>query len=200
MTRAPVANRFVVLLRGVNVGGVTVRSADLRTCLEAAGLRDVRTVLASGNALVTADDGVTADTVRERAEAALRARYDRDVRALVRGQAELEATARACPYPADSETHHAYVVFFADDDAASAAIDAAREALDATARGTGSARDGAPDPPSDEAVAPGDRIMYWWCPRGSTLSTPLAKSSTRASRTVLTTTRNLRTVLRLTTG
>jgi len=48
--------RVVLLLRGVNVGGVTVRSADLRTLLADAGLGEVRTVLASGNAIVDADD------------------------------------------------------------------------------------------------------------------------------------------------
>nr|WP_325790797.1 DUF1697 domain-containing protein [Arthrobacter koreensis] len=46
--------RYAVLLRGVNVGGVTMKMADLRATLEQTGLRDVRTFLASGNAVVSA--------------------------------------------------------------------------------------------------------------------------------------------------
>ena len=48
--------RVVLLLRGVNVGGVTVRSVDLRALLADAGLGEVRTVLASGNAIVDATE------------------------------------------------------------------------------------------------------------------------------------------------
>ena len=48
--------RVALLLRGVNVGGVTVRSADLRALLADAGLGDVATVLASGLAAVVADE------------------------------------------------------------------------------------------------------------------------------------------------
>jgi len=45
----------VILLRGVNVGGVTVKMIELRELLETLGYRDVKTVLASGNALVTSE-------------------------------------------------------------------------------------------------------------------------------------------------
>ena len=45
---------FVVLLRGINVGGIRIQMADLRTALGGAGYTDVRTVLASGNVRLTA--------------------------------------------------------------------------------------------------------------------------------------------------
>ena len=38
--------RYVILLRGVNVGGVTLKMAELRELLEARGYSEVRTVLA----------------------------------------------------------------------------------------------------------------------------------------------------------
>ncbi len=41
--------QYVALLRGVNVGGITVKSADLADMARGLGLDDVRTVLASGN-------------------------------------------------------------------------------------------------------------------------------------------------------
>ena len=46
------SKRYVALLRGINVGGKTlIKMADLRTCLEAAGLENVSTYIASGNVL-----------------------------------------------------------------------------------------------------------------------------------------------------
>lgn len=68
--------RYVVLLRGVNVGGVTITMAALRELLEQRGYAEVRTVLASGNALVASDaSGVD---VKADVEAALRERFGYD--------------------------------------------------------------------------------------------------------------------------
>ena len=47
--------QFVVLLRGVNVGGVRVKMAQLCAACEAAGLRQVRSYIASGNLVLEAD-------------------------------------------------------------------------------------------------------------------------------------------------
>ena len=41
--------KYAALLRGVNVGGRIVKMADLKICLEKAGLEDVKTLLQSGN-------------------------------------------------------------------------------------------------------------------------------------------------------
>lgn len=181
------AVRWVVLLRGVNVGGVTVRSADLTACLTAAGFEDVRTVLASGNALVTAT-GSERD-VATRVETALRERYGRDVPALVRTQQEVRDVVEHSPYPSDSDTHHAYLLFTQDAAGAAELLRAAQAIL---------ADPG--DAGVDEAVAGGDRLLYWWCPRGATLTTPISKSLPRVKGVGPTTTRNLRTMIRLTQG
>jgi uncharacterized protein (DUF1697 family) len=47
---------YVALLRGVNVGGITIRSADLRALFLELGLGDARTFLASGNVRFTCDE------------------------------------------------------------------------------------------------------------------------------------------------
>ena len=46
-------SEWVVLLRGINVGGINIKMADLRVALTAAGFTDVRTVLATGNVLLS---------------------------------------------------------------------------------------------------------------------------------------------------
>ena len=49
-------NRHVAFLRAVNVGGRTVRMADLTKRLGRLGLQDVSTFIASGNVCFTARD------------------------------------------------------------------------------------------------------------------------------------------------
>ena len=184
------SQRWVLLLRGVNVGGVTILSADLTSLLVDAGFAEVRTVLASGNALVTFEG--SADEVRQRAEHALETRYGRPVPVIVRTQTELAQELEACPYDLDSPTHHAYLVL------AGASLDSAAlaEAVEAAA----TIADESGHDVVDEQVQTGDRVLYWWCPRGSTLATPTSKAIERSARQVVTTTRNGRTVRRLVTG
>lgn len=47
-------NRYVVLLRGINVGGKNIISMkDLKQCLETAGFKNVQTYIQSGNVLLS---------------------------------------------------------------------------------------------------------------------------------------------------
>ena len=62
--------RYIALLRGVNVGGITIRSAELRRLFEELGFDDVRTVLASGNVVFSAERADAA-TLKSRIEHAL---------------------------------------------------------------------------------------------------------------------------------
>ena len=69
--------RYVALLRGINVGGKTlIKMAELRACVEALGLDDVSTYIASGNVLFESGerDAAKLETTIERAHrAAVRA-------------------------------------------------------------------------------------------------------------------------------
>jgi uncharacterized protein (DUF1697 family) len=51
------ATRMIALLRGVNVGGITVKSGPLAATFTELGFTGVRTVLASGNVVFDAPDG-----------------------------------------------------------------------------------------------------------------------------------------------
>lgn len=92
----PHETRCVVLLRGVNVGRHNrIAMADFRAVLTDLGATDVRTLLQSGNAVVT----VEAEGLAERVEAALRERLGLDVRALVRSADGIERVVAGCPFP-----------------------------------------------------------------------------------------------------
>lgn len=161
--------RVALLLRGVNVGGVTVRSAELRELLETAGMDDVATVLASGNAVVTTTDAVSATAA---AETALEARYGRRIRVLGITIDALAAVVADYPHVEDDE-HTPYVVF---------ELEPGRVAeLAALEAGAG------------ESIALGDGVLHWSNPKGTTLTSPFAKALERTAKDRVTT-RNLRTL------
>lgn len=88
--------RCAVLLRGVNVGKHNrIAMADFRSLLADVGATDVRTLLQSGNAVVTAEPEGLADRV----EAALRDRHGLQVRTLIRTLEQLEQVIADCPFP-----------------------------------------------------------------------------------------------------
>ena len=68
--------RFAAFLRGVNVGGVNLKMAEVAAALEKAGFTNVKTILASGNVLLDSRSGV--DAVRKKAEKALRDEFGYD--------------------------------------------------------------------------------------------------------------------------
>lgn len=90
-------SRWVLLLRGVNVGGRhTLRMADLRVLLEGLGHAEVRTHLNSGNATFTSsrrDAGALAADV----ERVLRDELALPVRAVVRSTADVRRAVEGVP-------------------------------------------------------------------------------------------------------
>ena len=169
---------WVALLRGVNVGGITVRSADLRDVLAGLGLTDVRTILASGNATFTAD--ASRAHVKTRIEQALRDRFAYEAWVLVFRRDELAAAAAAFPFDADDDSRQPWVLFCADT--------ATRDELVAAA----ASLDADLDP-----VAGGPGVVYWNPAKGSSTDTPFAKLIAKRAYKERATNRNLRTVLKI---
>ena len=64
---------YAVFLRGINVGGINIKMADLRDALKASGFADARTLLASGNVVLTSS--LDATGVKREAEECLRAAF-----------------------------------------------------------------------------------------------------------------------------
>lgn len=169
--------RYAVFLRGVNVGGVNLTMAEVAAALTDAGFADVRTILASGNVLLNAPEGAAA--VREKAEAALRARFGYDAWVLAYDVAAVRAVVGAYPFEPDAGGCQSYVTFVAD-----AAV------LDELAALGGQAG-------PDEKIARGDGVVYWQVPKGSTLDSAIGKTMGKARYKSSTTTRNLRTLTKV---
>jgi uncharacterized protein (DUF1697 family) len=169
--------RFVALLRGVNVGGITVKSAPLAAMARDIGLQDVRTVLASGNLVFTADE--SPPSLKRRIEKALGDTFGYDAWIVLTTADHVAAVIDAYPFD-ERDGYQPYVVFGSDREVLDEILDAA-----------------AGLPEGDDKVAPGDGVVYWECPRGSTLNTPFSKLIGKARYRSTTTNRNLRTLRKL---
>lgn len=91
--------RFVVLLRGVNVGGHNrVPMAAFRTMLEGLGYSNVRTVLASGNAVFDCKGRSTPAAHAARITAALSQAMGVDVLVIVKSAPEWDAIVAGNPF------------------------------------------------------------------------------------------------------
>jgi uncharacterized protein (DUF1697 family) len=167
--------RYVALLRGVNVGGVNVKMADLAEVVRGLGYDDVKTVLASGNVLFTTGDAASA--AKEKLEAALRERFGYEAWVHVLTQRTIAKIVDAYPYPRSAE-RHAYVVFILKSEV--------RDELLAVEL----------DPQIEQAKA-GDGVVYWTVPKGSTLDSAMGKAQSAARHKPWLTTRNLNTLEKL---
>ena len=172
--------QFAALLRGVNVGGVNLKMAEVAAALTAAGFANVRTVLASGNVLLESSSGVS--TVRKKAEAALRERFGYDAWVLAYDIDTVRTIDEAYPFEREVDGYQSYITFVADD--------AVLVELAALADQAG----------PDEKISRGDGVVYWQVPKGSTLDSTIGKTMGKPRYKSSTTTRNLRTLAKVLRG
>jgi uncharacterized protein (DUF1697 family) len=168
---------YAAFLRGVNVGGVNLKMAEVAAALTDAGFAGVRTILASGNVLLESASGVA--SVRKKAEAALRKNFGYDAWVLAYDIATVRAIDEAYPFEREVDGHQSYVTFVAD----AAVLDE----LAALGENAG----------ADEKISRGDGVVYWQVPKGSTLDSTIGKTMGKPRYKSSTTTRNLRTLARV---
>ena len=164
--------RYAAFLRGVNVGGVNLKMADVVVAMTDAGFTDVTTVLASGNILLTSTS--TAQQVRAAAETALRDAFGYDAWVLAYDRSAVAAISAAYPFEREVDGHHSYVTFVT-----------APDVLDELA---------GLDAGSGEQIARGDGVVYWQVRKSGTLDSTIGKTMGKKRYKSSTTTRNLRTI------
>lgn len=165
--------RYVALLRGINVGGRTVKMADLRTAFAALGFADAETVLQTGNVIFSSDE--PAEALKSRLEAGLKEAFHYPARVQVMNLERLARILETSPFAAD-EAHHSYILFFERG--------LERELFAAAAE---------LDDQADE-LAPGDGVLYWRVAKGMTLKSPFARLLTKPDWRDYHTNRNANTV------
>ena len=162
---ASTKTRYAALLSAINVGKRRIAMEDLRQVLGDLGYEDVRTYLASGNAVFTATGGDDEDAIAAKISVALKDRFGFEVPCLVRGNAYLYAVLDACPFPADEIAGtHLHAIFYSVEGAAERYADFGQAAF------------------LPEEFRFGDRVMYLHVPNGlgrSPLAVALSKPAGR---------------------
>ena len=167
--------RYAAFLRGVNVGGVNLKMAEVAKAFEDAGFTNVRTILASGNVLLDSRAGV--DAVRKKAEKALRDKFGYDAWVLAY---DIETVAHSLEkYPVRARGRGPPLLRH---------VRHRRRG----ARRTRRARQGRPGPTRRSNAAKG--VIYWQVPKTGTLDTTIGKTMGKKRYKSSTTTRNLRTL------
>ena len=104
---------YVVLLRGINVGGRNrLPMATLRSLVEDLGMSDPATYLQSGNLVVTSER--SSDEVGEQIRSALVDRVGLEVAVIVRSVAQWRAVIAANPYPTETDGTKVHVLVMAE--------------------------------------------------------------------------------------
>ncbi|HEY8701895.1 MAG TPA: DUF1697 domain-containing protein [Arthrobacter sp.] len=170
-------NSYAVFLRGINVGGINIRMGDLKDALISQGFGDAKTLLASGNVVLTSE--LEPDSVKQQFEECLRKSFGYDAWVVALPAQRLTELVEACPYPEDDKSTHTYVTLASD----TAMLDELESA--------GAALDGA------EQTRLGPEALAWLAPAGGTLESPFSKISSKARFKAGTTTRNLRTLIKV---
>jgi uncharacterized protein (DUF1697 family) len=141
--------RYVVLLRGINVGKAKrLAMADLRALLGDLGYTDVRTVLNSGNAVLTGEDAPPAEHAA-RIQAAIADRLGMPVHTVVLTGDELRTIVDGHPFAdvADNGSRMMAYVYLSPVDPA---LVEGREVI----------------PQDPDHARLGTRAAYQWCPDG----------------------------------
>ena len=170
--------RYVALLRGVNVGRAKrVPMADWRALLEVLGCEGVRTILNSGNAVFECA-GRSAEKLAGRIRAAIAGKLAVDVPVIVKSEKDLVAIVRGNALAALSSDPSRLLVAFTGDVRSLAALVAV-----------------APLAKAPERFHLGERAAYLWCPDG--ILTSKAATALLGKAGLEATTRNWATVLKI---
>ena len=142
------ADQRIILFRGMNTGGVRAPVAEQRAMAEAMGLKNPRTLAASGNLVV--DSGEATATLEYEIEAAMEKTFGLKIAAMVRTPDEWAKLVAANPFAKEAAAHPAKVLAMVmKDGIRPGALDACRELAEG----------------GERVEAVGD-VLYFWFPNG----------------------------------
>lgn len=167
--------QYIILLRGINVGGRTIKMNELKSCFQSNGYQNVQTVLQTGNVII--DSGEKSITkVQSRIAAELTAAFNYPAKILVITPKQLQDILGSYPFKGPDLDFHHYVVF----------TESGFEKI--------LVKDfGVPDKSMEEVKA-GEHVVYWRVLKGNTLESVFGKYLAKVSAKSFATTRNVNTL------
>lgn len=166
--------RYVAFLRGINVGGRTIQMSELKSCFHGLGLKDVVTVLQTGNVIFTSSQ--IPQALKNKIELELTKSFSYPARVQIFSIEDLRKIVDAYPFAGNGEDQHDYIVFF--ENGLNKQILAENANIDEAI----------------ESVMDGDGVIYWRVPKGMTLNSSFAKCLTKTKYRSFNTNRNLKTL------
>ena len=167
----------IILFRGMNTGGVRAPVTEQRAMAEAMGLKNPRTLAASGNLVV--ESGKATAALEREIEAAMQERFGLEIVAMVRTPEQWTKLIASNPFPKEATTQPAKVLAMVmKDGIRPGALDACRELAEG----------------GERVEAVGD-VLYFWFPNGQGQSAIFKKATPRLLG--MGTGRNWNTVLKL---
>ena len=167
----------IILFRGMNTGGVRAPVAEQRAMAEEMGLKNPRTLQASGNLVV--ESGKAAAALEGEIEAAMEKTFGLKVAAMVRTPEQWAKLIAANPFPKEAAAHPSKVLAMVMKDGIRAgAVEACRDLAE-----------------GGERVEVIDDVLYFWFPNGQGQSAIFKKATPRLLG--MGTGRNWNTVLKL---
>jgi uncharacterized protein (DUF1697 family) len=151
--------------------------AELKEALKSRPFSGVKTLLASGNVVLSTE--LSPAGVKQEFEACLREAFGYDAWVVVLDAGRVAELVAACPYPPDNTSTHTYLTLASDPDVLTELYD------------TGTGLDGA------ELARLGPEAVAWLAPAGGTLNSPFSKLSSKPKYKASITTRNLRTMIKV---
>ncbi len=174
-------NKFISILRGINVSGQKkILMADLKALYEALGFKNVITYIQSGNVIFECPSQDKTD-IKSKIDRTIEVRYDFQVPVEVRTELEFKTILENCPFEhidLDRDGAKVLVTFLS----AKPSADNLTEAQKYVA--------------SSEKMALHDQVVYLHCPNGYGRS-KLSNTFLEKKLGVVATTRNLKTVSKL---
>ncbi|NJC40964.1 uncharacterized protein (DUF1697 family) [Brevundimonas alba] len=167
----------IILFRGMNTGGVRAPVAEQRAMAEEMGLKNPRTLAASGNLVV--ESGKATAALEADIEAAMERRFGLKIAAMVRTPEQWAKVIAANPFPAEATAQPSKVVAMVMKDGVK---DGALDSCRALAEG-------------GERVEAIDDVLWFWFPNGQGESAIFKKATPRMLG--MGTGRNWNTVLKL---
>ena len=167
----------IILFRGMNTGGVRAPVGEQRAMAEEMGLKNPRTLQASGNLVV--ESGKATAALEHEIEAAMERRFDLKVAAMVRTPGQWATLIAANPFQKEAAAHPSKVLAMVMKDGIKpGALEACRELAE-----------------GGERVEAVDDVLYFWFPDGQGQSAIFRKATPRLLG--MGTGRNWNTVLKL---
>jgi uncharacterized protein (DUF1697 family) len=168
---------YCAFLRGVNIGGKTMKMAEACDVLKAAGLAGVAAVLATGNLIFQSDK--PRNELRNFLEQALSERYNDSVSLFVKSAEEVAAILSSAPFEENTELHiYAFICELGFEDTLLDEFDKI-----------------APGEKEEAKISNG--VFYWQCRKGATLDSGFSKILGRKNMKDKFTSRNIGTIAKV---